>query len=108
MTIKEIRKNVMHVLGGTILTEGFFLKNVRFMLVIFVIAVLYISNRYSCLEKMSEIESLQKDLRNTKYEALVISSQLISVSRESQVQSLVNKAEIGLQPSQTPNYRIEK
>lgn len=96
----------MHVLGGTILTEDFFMKNIRFMLVVFVIVVLYISNRYSCIEKMTKIESLQKELKDSKYQSLVISSQLISISRETQVQSLVAKEGIGIEPSKTPIYVI--
>lgn len=106
--LKEIRKNVMHVLGGTILTEDFFVKNTRFMLVIFVIMVLYISNRYSCIEKMSEIQNLERELKDAKYESLTISSELTSISRQSQVQSLVNKYELGLEVSKEPAFSIDK
>lgn len=106
LKIKSIKKNIMHVLGGTILTEDFFLKNTRFMLVVFVILVLYISNRYSCISKMGEIESLKRELKDVKYESLTISSDLTSVSRQTQVQSLVDKNNLELKTPSVPAYKV--
>ena len=98
----------MHVVGGTILTEDFFLKNTRFMLVVFVLIVLYISNRYSCISKMSEIESLRKELKDAKYESLAISSDLTGVSRQSQVEFLLKQNGVDLVTPVDPVYKIEK
>lgn len=98
----------MHVAGGTILTEDFFLKNTRFLLVLFVLIVLYISNRYSCISKMAEIESLRRELKDAKYESLTISSQLIGVSRQSQVESLLKKNGVTLEASTDPTYQIKE
>lgn len=106
--LKDIKKNIMHVLGGTILTEDFFLKNTRFMLVVFVIMVLYISNRYSCISKMSEIESLKRELKDVKYESLTISSDLTGVSRQTQVQTLVDQNDLKLKTPSEPAYKIKK
>lgn len=106
--IKDIKKNIMHVLGGTILTEDFFLKNTRFMLVVFIIMVFYISNRYSCISKMAEIESLKKELKDVKYESLTISSDLTGVSRQTQVQTLIGKNGLDLQTPSVPAYKIKK
>ncbi|MDH6355713.1 cell division protein FtsL [Dysgonomonas sp. PH5-45] len=104
---KEVRKNIMHVVGGTILTEDFFLKNTRFMVVLFVIVMLYIGNRYSCIEKMAKIESLKRELKDEKYESLAISSQLTNMSRRSQVISLVESNGLGLETAQDPIFKIE-
>lgn len=97
----------MHVAGGTILTEDFFLKNTRFMLVAFVIIVLYISNRYSCISKLAEIESLRKELQDAKYESLTISSELVGISRQSQVQRLLDKNGADLVTPTEPVYKIK-
>lgn len=107
MKFKNIKKNVMHVVGGTILTEDFFLKNTRFMLVAFVIIVLYISNRYSCISKLAEIESLRKELQDAKYESLTISSELVGISRQSQVQRLLEKNNADLITPTEPVYKIK-
>jgi cell division protein FtsL len=106
--LSDIGKQVMHVLGGGILTEGFFLKNAGFILLVFVIVALSISNRYSCLSKMNEIQTLQRELKDAKYESLVISTELTSVSRQTQIQALVEKNGIDLNVSKQPAYEIER
>lgn len=108
LKLRNIKKSIMHVVGGTILTEDFFLKNTRFLLVLFVLIVLYISNRYSCISKMAEIESLRKELKDAKYESLSTSSRLISTSRQTQVEFLLKKNGVDLTSSTDPTYMIEK
>jgi len=98
----------MHVLSGTILTEDFFVKNFRFIIIVFVVATLYISNRYSCISKQAEIESLKADLKDAKYESQTISSQLTSMSRQTQVKSLIEKNGLDLKISHEPLYKIEQ
>lgn len=97
----------MHVLGGTILTEDVFVKNTRFLLVLFVIGVLYIGNRYSCIGKMAEIEKYREELKDAKYEALTISSELTSLSRQSKVQATIEKDNLGLKPAKEPVFSLK-
>lgn len=96
----------MYIIGGTVLTEDFFWKNARFIITVFVILVLYISNRYSCIEKKAKIESLQHELKDAKYESQTISAQLISLSRESKVESLVQQKGVELERSKEPIYKL--
>ncbi len=98
----------MYILGGTVLTEDFFWKNARFIATVFIIIVLYISNRYSCIEKMAKIESLQYELKDAKYESLTISSQLMGVSRESKVEELVLKNGVEIKLTKDPTYKIKE
>lgn len=104
--VKEVKKNVMHVLSGTILTEDFFMKNTRFMFVVFIIMVLYISNRYSCIAKMDEIESLRRELKDVKYESLTISSELTGMSRQTQVQALIKQRGLSLISPTDQTFKI--
>lgn len=106
--IKEIKRNVMHVLSGTVLTENFFVKNTHFIFVVFIIMVLYISNRYSCISKMDKIESLRRELKDVKYESLTISSELTGISRQSQVQTLIQKNGLNLIAPIDQTYKISK
>jgi len=107
MTIKDIKKKIMYILGGTVLTEDFFWKNARFIITVFIIIVLYISNRYSCIEKVSAIEKLQRELKDAKYESLTISAELMGVSRESKVEDLVRKNGVDLKQANEPIYKLE-
>lgn len=105
---KDIKKKTMYILGGTVLTEDFFWKNTRFIITLFIIAVAYISNRYSCIEKIAKIEQLQRVIKDAKYEAQTISARLISISREAKVRDLMQQNGVDLEPSREPIYKIEK
>ena len=98
----------MYILGGTVFTEDFFWKNARFFLTVFIILVLYISNRYSCIEKRSQIESLQRELKDAKYESQTIAAELMGVSREARVEDLVRKNGVEIGQTKEPTYRIKK
>jgi cell division protein FtsL len=98
----------MYILGGTVLTEDFLWKNARFIITVFVIIVLYISNRYSCIEEIAKIEKLQQELKDAKYESLTISAELMGISRESKVEDLVQKNGIELEQAKEPIYKIKK
>ncbi|MDR1810454.1 MAG: hypothetical protein LBR34_08640 [Prevotella sp.] len=106
--LNEIRKQMMHIVGGGILTEDFFLKNAGFILLMFVLVALSISNRYNCLSKMDEIQQLQKELKDAKYESLVISTELTSVSRQTQIQAIIEKNGLNLDMPKQPAYEIEE
>ena len=97
----------MYILGGTVLTNEFLWKNIRFIITIFVIVVLYISNRYSCIEKVSRIERLQHELKDAKYVSLTTSAELISISREAKVEELMKKNGVELELGKTPIYKLD-
>lgn len=108
MKAKDVKKKIMYILGGTVLTEDFFWKNARFFITVFIILVLYISNRYTCIEKRARIESLQRELKDAKYESLTIASELMGVSRESRVEDLVKKNGVEISQTEEPTYKIKK
>ena len=88
----NIRKSFVHVFGGSVLTEYYFLRNMRFILVLVVVVILFISHRYSMLQGMSDIERLQQELKDVKYEALTISSSLTEASRQGEIERRVEEA----------------
>lgn len=107
MSAKNIKKKIMYVLGGNILAEDIIVKNTRFIVVFIVILILYISNRFSCIDKMSQIENLQRELRDVKYESLTISAKLIGVSRETKVESLVKSKGVDIKLNTEPVYKVK-
>ena len=104
----NIRKSFVHVFGGSVLTEDFFLRNMRFILVIVLIMFLFISHRYTVLQRMSEIESLERVLKDAKYESLTISSRLTEASRQGEVERRVAEAGLELRGTNEPVYYIGK
>jgi cell division protein FtsL len=104
----NIRKSFVHVFGGSVLTENFFLLNMRFILVVVLIMFLFISHRYTVLQKMSEIERLERVLKDARYESLTISSALTEASRQGEIERRVEEAGLELKVTNEPVYHIGK
>ncbi len=105
---KKKKVSIGSVLGGDILKEDFVVKQSKLIILITFLFVLFISNRYSCLKKLTEIDKLKTELKNVKYENLVISTQLTTNSRQSQIETLVEEMGLNLSGSKTPAYEIHK
>ena len=71
---KEKRLSLLYVLGGGILKEDFIVKHTRMIVLIVIIGKCDIGNRYTCMQKLREIDRLQQQLRDVRFEALSVSS----------------------------------
>lgn len=98
----------MHVFGGNVLTEDFFAKNLAFILVLVVVMILFISQRYTVLQRISEMERLKVELKDAKFESLNISSDLTELSRLSQIEKMVEQYGLELKVTNEPVYHIKK
>ena len=102
------RISPMYILGGGILKEDFVVRHTKMIVLIVVLLFFYISNQYTCMIKIREIDSLQEQLKDAKYEALSTSAQLTGNTRPSQVEELVKHHELGLEKAKTPPYKLRK
>jgi len=59
------------------------------------------------LQGMSDIERLQQELKDVKYEALTISSSLTEASRQGEIERRVEEAGLELQISNEPVFYVE-
>ncbi|MDR1225201.1 MAG: hypothetical protein LBL07_20320 [Tannerella sp.] len=107
-TKKKKRISLMYILGGGILKEEFVIKHTKMIVLIVILLFFYISNRYSCMIKIREIDHLQEQLKDVKYEALSVSAQLTGNTRPSQVEELVKRLGLNLEKSKKPPYRLRK
>ena len=96
------------ILDGSIMTKDSLRRNLKLIFLIVGCTFIYISNHYAVIMKLSEIDTLQKDLTNVKYDALTISSQLMRESRQSYVREMVKTRGLELEDSTTPPYTIAK
>ena len=69
--------SIRSILGGDILANDFFKRQTRLLILIMILTVLYIDNRYSSQQELIEIDKLKKDLIDIKYDALTRSSELM-------------------------------
>ena len=93
---KEKRLSFWYILGGGVLKEDFILRHTRMIVLLVVLAFFFIGNRYTCMQKLREIDRLQQQLRDVRFEALSISSELTGNSRQSQIELLIEEQGIDL------------
>lgn len=108
MKFNRIRKSFVRVFGGNILTENFIINNMRFFVMLLIVVFVFISHRYTYLQKMTEIEKLQRELKDAKYESLTISSSLTQASRQTEIEKLIVKYGLDIKISNEPIYYIKK
>jgi cell division protein FtsL len=107
-TKKKKRISVMYILGGGILKEDFVIRHTKIIVLIVILLFFYISNRYTCMIKIREIDRLQEQLKEAKYEALSVSAQLAGNTRPSQVEELVKRQGLNLEKATEPPYKLRK
>lgn len=92
------------ILGGDFLTARVLRRQIWLILLIVMFTMVYISNRYSCDQKLIEIDKLNRELEDAKFRALSSSSELTERNRESNVLEMLknNKDSVLKIPSQPP------
>ena len=96
------------ILGGDFLTAEMLRRQIGVILLIVIFVIIYISNRYSCQQKMLEIDKLNVELQDAKYRSLSSASELTERCRESNVlEMLRNNKDSVLKIPTLPPYIIE-
>ena len=93
------RTSLKNIIGGDILATDFFRRQTRLLVLIMVLILFYIHNRYACQQQMIEID--------IKYDALTRSSELMERSRQSRIEEYIATKESDLQTSTNPPYLIK-
>ena len=101
------RTSLKNIIGGDILATDFFRRQTKLLVLIMVLILFYIHNRYACQQQMIEIDKLKKDLIDLKYDALTRSSELMEKSRQSRIEEYIATKESDLQTSTNPPYLIK-
>ena len=96
------------ILGGDFLTAEMLRRQIGVILLIVIFVIIYISNRYSCQQKLLEIDKLNVELQDAKYRSLSSASELTERCRESNVlEMLRNNKDSVLKIPTLPPYIIE-
>ncbi|MGI6231269.1 MAG: FtsL-like putative cell division protein [Prevotella sp.] len=96
------------ILGGDMLNTTFVRRQIGVVLLITFFAIVYISSRYACQQKIIEIDKLQRELKDAKYKALSSRSQITEKSRESNVLDMLkNNKDSVLKIASQPPYIIQ-
>jgi hypothetical protein len=104
---KKSKGSVMkRLISGTYISETLILNNIRYVALVFLLAIIYISNRFQAERIERETGVLEQEVRDLRAEALSTSAELMTVSRQSEVYRMVKERGLGLQELREPPFRI--
>ena len=78
--------SLREILGGDYLLGSFLRKNIWFILLLVVLGIIYISNRYGAQQEILEEENLRHELVEKKNYALTQYAELTMKSRQSSIE----------------------
>jgi len=94
------------ILDGSLLTRELILSNLRFILYLVFLGLLYIANRNHAEHLLRETIKLKKEIEELKAEQLSVSSKLMQISQQSEVQKLMQQQQLDLSNSDKPPFKI--
>jgi hypothetical protein len=103
---KEKSLSFRDLLDGNVLTRKAVLKQTRFILLLVLIAFLSIANRNHAEKTVIHLNRLQSDVKELRARSISTSSELVRISRQSEVKHLVNTYELGLEENLEPPKKL--
>lgn len=106
------RKNASHVgwrdvLAGDVLGREALRRQIPLVILIVVLSLLLVYNRFAHEAELRRIESLKKELTDVKNTSLTISKELMQMSRQSYVMKKLEEQGSTLQLSSQPAFVVE-
>lgn len=94
-------------LGGDLLGSRFFQRQVVFILFVAFLMICYTGNRYSSQQEIITIDSLKEQLQRERYNVLTQSSELLNLSRQSNIERMLRaNGDSSIVNPTTPPYEI--
>ena len=106
MEEKEKSFSFRDLLDGNVLTRKSVLKQSRFILLLVLVAFSSIANRNHAEKTVIRLNQLQRDVKELRAKSITISSELVRISRQSEVVRLVNRYELGLEENLEPPKKL--
>ncbi len=103
---KEKSLSFRDLVDGNVLTRKVVLKQSRFILLLVLIAFFSIANRNHAEKTVIRLNRLQSDVKEMRSKSISTSSELVRISRQSEVIRLVNRYELGLKENLEPPKKL--
>lgn len=98
--------SVKDFIDGSILSKSAVVQQLPFILFIVVLGIFYISNRYRSERVYRDMVSLEKELKDLRFEAITTASDLMYMSKQSEVVKRVKREGLDLVESREPPIKI--
>ena len=106
--LKEAKKlTAKDLLGGGVLSRDGVIKQIPFLLFLFVLLVFYIGNQYQGAKVMKEVMRIEARLKILRTEAISTTFERMEMSKQSEVVKLIEQNGLQLKEAVLPPYNIE-
>jgi len=99
---------VKELIDGTFLIRENVLKQLPYLLFLTFLGVIYIGNRFHAERMVRQISDLKIEVGNLRSEQITITSELMNISRPSEVAALVESRGLGLKESVDPPKKLKR
>jgi hypothetical protein len=103
---REKSLSLRDLLDGNVLTRKAVIRQFRFILLLVLIAFLSIANRNHAEKTVIKLSRLQSDVKEMRARSISTSSELVRISRQSEVMRLVTRYELGLEENLEPPKKL--
>ncbi len=97
---------IKELLSGSMVSEKIILKNLVYISLLTLLAAIYIGNRFHAERITRETTKLQKEVKDLRAESLSTSTDLMFVSKQSEVYRLVREKGLNLEEMKIPAYKL--
>jgi hypothetical protein len=97
---------IKELLSGSMVSEKLILNNLGYITLITFLAAVYIGNRFHAEKITRETSKLLKEVKDFRAESLSTSADLMYISKQSEVYSMVREKGINLEELKSPPYKL--
>ena len=97
---------IKELLSGSMVSEKIILKNLGYVSLLTFLAAVYIGNRFHAEKITRESTRLQREVKDLRAESLSTSADLMYISKQSEVYSMIREKGLNLEELKTPPYKL--
>jgi hypothetical protein len=100
------RSFIKELLSGSMVSEKIILKNLGYISLITILTAIYIGNRFHAEKITRESTRLQREVKDLRAESLSTSADLMDISKQSEVFTLIREKGMNLEELKTPPFKL--
>jgi hypothetical protein len=97
---------IKELLSGSMVSEKIILRNLGYISLLTLLTAIYIGNRFHAERITREAAKLQLEVKDLKAEALSTSADLMSLSKQSEVFTMVREKGLNLEELKSPPFKL--
>lgn len=107
-TKKQVRGGnfIKELLSGSMVSEKLILQNLGYIALVTFLTAVYIGNRFNAEKITRESAKLQREVKDLRAESLSTTADLMIISRQSSVFSMVREKGLNLEELKAPPYKL--